>query len=73
MPKNSLGSNDKLLLLKISSKENNKPNVFVTIESQTEPINFEDELQNILMHRGIMFDILIQKILSQYLFMKKKI
>ncbi|MBK7629779.1 MAG: PAS domain S-box protein [Ignavibacteriales bacterium] len=61
VPKNSLGSNDKLLLLKISSKENNKPNVFVTIESQTEPINFEDELQNILMHRGIMFDILIQK------------
>jgi PAS domain S-box-containing protein len=59
--KNSFNSNDRILLIKTSIIENKSPSVFITIESQTESIKFEDELQNILMHRGTMFDILIQK------------
>jgi PAS domain S-box-containing protein len=50
-----------LLLIKIADIEKNKSNVFITIETQSELKNSEDELQNILMHRGTMFEILIQK------------
>lgn len=60
-PKNNFGNDAKLLLIKISEKEENNSNIFVTIESKTDTTKFEDDLQNILMHRGTMFDILIQK------------
>ncbi len=60
-PKNNFGNDAKLLLTKISGKEKNNSNIFVTIESKTDTTKFEDDLQNILMHRGTMFDILIQK------------
>ena len=61
IPSDSSQSNIQLLLIKISNSENKKPNVFVTIESQSEINKSGDELQNILMHRGTMFEILIQK------------
>ena len=51
----------KLLLIKIADTEKQKSNVFITIETQSELKNSEDELENILMHRGAMFEILIQK------------
>lgn len=54
-------SNVQLFLLKISNSEKHKSNIFVTIVTPAELINSEDELQNILMHRGKMFEILIQK------------
>ncbi|MEO8230699.1 MAG: PAS domain S-box protein, partial [Ignavibacteriota bacterium] len=59
--KNNFGSDVKLLLIKIFDEGKNKSNIFVTIESKTDIIKFEDDLQNILMHRGTMFDILIQR------------
>ena len=59
--KNIFNSEVKLLLIRISDKEKIKSNIFVTIESKTDTTKFEDDLQNILMHRGTMFDILIQK------------
>ena len=58
---NELPGNYLLFLAKVIDKASRKLNVFVTIESRTDSIKFEDELQNILMHRGKMFDILIQK------------
>ena len=57
----SLQVNFQLLLVKILNLEKNKSNVFITIETQNEIKNSENELQNILMHRGTMFDILIQR------------
>lgn len=57
----SLQVNFQLLLVKILNLEKNKSNVFITIEAQNEIKNSENELQNILMHRGTMFDILIQR------------
>jgi len=60
-PNDSSQSNVQVLLLKISNSEKHKSNVFVTIETAPELINSEYELQNILMHRGKMFEILIQK------------
>ena len=54
-------SNVQLLLLKISNSEKHKSHIFITIETLAETTNSEDELQYILMHRGKMFEILIQK------------
>ncbi len=59
--KKKFDSDRRLLLKKFSDKEKIKSNIFITIESKTDTIKFEDNLQNILMHRGTMFDILIQK------------
>ena len=50
-----------MLLVKILNLGKNKSNVFITIDAQNEIKNSENELQNILMHRGTMFDILIQR------------
>jgi len=61
IPNDFLKYNTELLLVKISNSEKNKSNIFVTVETQSEIKNSENELQNILMHRGTMFDILIQK------------
>ncbi len=60
-PPDSSQSNVQMLLLKISNSEKHKSNILVTIETPADTINYEDELQNILMHRGKMFEILIQK------------
>ena len=60
-PSDSSQSNVQLLLLRISNSEKHKSFVFVTIETLAEIIKSGDELQNILMHRGKMFEILIQK------------
>ena len=60
-PTDSSQSDVQLLLLKISNSEKHKSNIFVTIETPAELINSEYELQDILMHRGKMFEILIQK------------
>jgi PAS domain S-box-containing protein len=57
----SLRTNFQMLLVKISDEEKHKSNVFVTIETQSEQNKYENELQNILMHRGTMFEILIQR------------
>jgi PAS domain S-box-containing protein len=61
IPNDFLQDNAELFLVKISNLEKNKSNIFVTIQTQSEIKNSENELQNILMHRGTMFDILIQK------------
>jgi len=61
IPIDFLHDNAELLLVKISNTERQKSIIFVTIETQSEIKNSENGLQNILMHRGTMFDILIQK------------
>ncbi|HCY76427.1 MAG TPA: hypothetical protein DHV28_10940 [Ignavibacteriales bacterium] len=50
-----------LFLIKISSEEILKSDILLTIGEQKKRNDTKDELQNILMHRGTMFDILIQR------------
>lgn len=54
-------TNDQLLLIKIPNVEKDSSQIFVSIETRSEKANSEFELQNILMHRGTMFEILIEK------------
>ncbi|HEX9253695.1 MAG TPA: PAS domain S-box protein [Ignavibacteriaceae bacterium] len=54
-------NNDQLLLLKISNLKKYKSNIFISVETPDEIEKSENELQNILMHRGTMFETLIQK------------
>ncbi len=58
---NSSQVNAELLLVKLSSFEKNRSIILLTIETPGEIKKSEDELENILMHRGTMFDILIQR------------
>ncbi|MCU0343151.1 MAG: PAS domain S-box protein [Ignavibacterium sp.] len=51
----------RLKLLKIPDLEKHKSNILLIIESENGTKKYGDELQNILMHRGTMFEILIQK------------
>lgn len=50
-----------LFLIKISSEESEKSDILLKIAENKKQIDNKDELQNILMHRGTMFDILIQR------------
>ena len=51
----------KIYLTKNTELEKRTANVLMILEKQSNEIIYEDELQNILMNRGKMFDILIQK------------
>ncbi len=60
-PTDSLDYYLKIYLTKKADTEKRYSNVLMILEQPGKNIKFEDELQNILINRGKMFDILIQK------------
>jgi PAS domain S-box-containing protein len=60
-PTDSLDYYLKIYLTKKADTEKRYSNVLMILEQPEKNIKFEDELQNILINRGKMFDILIQK------------